>query len=122
FVAAGASGANWKRLSCPIGAKKVHLGALCIAGDWVYVPIQGTEGETRRGVWKVSVDFEESVILWAPAPLVDNDLFAWCDINPHNALLYTCNFATPTILLAYDASAVESGILSSRPNANIALH
>jgi hypothetical protein len=82
-----------------------HLGAPCATGGWVYVPTQHPDG-----VWKVSTDLTQSVVLKAEdSP--DPDMFSWCSINPWSGLLYTSAFEHPDRLVAYDASAMSNGVL-----------
>lgn len=112
----GATGWSRKRFSA-VDEDDVHLGAPCVSKGWVYVPLQAS----KRGVWKVSTDFTKQITLWAAEPLDDDDLFPWCDINPFNGLLYTCNFDNPKGLLAYDASATTSGVLIRRKEDDLPL-
>jgi hypothetical protein len=84
----------------PFDPDKTHIGALGVRNGWVYVAVQGPDG-----IWKVSTDFSQSTFLkYEKLPDDDNDMFSWCDLNPHNGLLYTCAFETPTRLRAYRES------------------
>ena len=87
-------------LHSPFDPDKTHIGALGVRNGWVYVAIQGPDG-----IWKVSTDFSESTFLRYEKLSDDEDeMFSWCDLNPHNGLLYTCAFETPTRLRAYRES------------------
>jgi hypothetical protein len=75
----------------------VHIGALSVRGGEVFVPMQ----QEATGVWVVDTNLTAGRVYLADK-LPDDDLFAWCDVNPHNGLIYTCNFTRPTCLYAYE--------------------
>jgi hypothetical protein len=87
-------------LGSPFDPDKTHIGALGVRNGWVYVAVQGP-----HGIWKVSTDFSQSTFLrYDKLPDDEDDMFAWCDLNSHNGLLYTCAFEMPTRLRAYRES------------------
>jgi hypothetical protein len=88
------------RIDSPFAPPDAHVGALGVRDGFVYVALQRHDGD---GVWKVSTDFTTSVFL-QPESLPEDgqeDLFAWCDFNPHNGYLYTCDFLMPAWLRAF---------------------
>jgi hypothetical protein len=100
-----------EHLSSPHDVDETHLGALTVSNGWVYVPTQHP-----FGIWKVSTDFSKQA--WLPASdLPQDDMFAWCDINPENGLLYTSHFTRPEWLYAYDARAeADAPLVRSGPD------
>jgi hypothetical protein len=93
------------KIQHPRDPDDVHIGALAVRDGQLFVPTQETP---RRGVWIVGTDFVFSARLFAEDPLPHDDpsdmddLFAWCDVNPHNGLIYTSNFHEPKKLYAYE--------------------
>jgi hypothetical protein len=96
------------KIKHPGDADDVHIGALAVRDGQLFVP---TQASPRRGVWIVDTDFVFSASLFAEDPLPHDDpsdmddLFAWCDVNPHNGLIYTSNFSEPKKLYAYEPVA-----------------
>ncbi|HVF74035.1 MAG TPA: hypothetical protein VM938_03220 [Acidimicrobiales bacterium] len=113
----GTSSATWTRLAPRLATGTVHHGAPCEWEEWIYVPVQ----HATWGVWKVRADFTADAVLTAADRPAD-DLFPWCDVNPANGLLYTCNFSFPTKLYAYDASATVDGVMPRVDKEDITLH
>jgi hypothetical protein len=101
-----------RKLPSPFDPDVAHVGALSVRDGWVYVAIQHP-----MGVWRVSTDLAQSAFLQADA-LPDEDMFPWCDLNPHNGLLYTSAFTTPAWLRAY---TVSTNRLIRAPDADIPL-
>jgi len=92
---------NAVRREHPWDPNYVHLGACSVRNGKVYVPLQGA----KWGVWVVETDVEltpQAILEAADADRPEDDLFAWCDVNPHNGLIYTCNFDMPSRLYAYE--------------------
>lgn len=87
-----------KKLEHPFDPDAVHIGALAVRNGKVFVPFQG-----EFGVWVVDTELMEGNFLPTEEPPPEPDMFAWCDVNPHNGLIYTCNFSEPdpTVLHAY---------------------
>ena len=48
-------------------------------------------------------------------------MFAWCDVNLFNGLLYTSNYTDADRLYAYDASATADGVLPRRADQDLVL-
>jgi hypothetical protein len=88
-----------RRLDPPYDPEEYHTGALCLRNGVILVAVQGS----GRGAWVTDTDFSESRLALADE-LPDGDMFAWCDINPHNGLVYTAAFDNPHRLLAYELS------------------
>lgn len=127
FIRYGDKASEWVFRRCPRGPWEAHPGALCVHDGWVYVPLQPdaeaakTVWGGRRAVWKINVNLDPSTqaVLWTEPLTSDDrgphgDLFPWCDINPHNKLLYTCNYSDPEALLAYDASSTTNDAIMPR--------
>jgi hypothetical protein len=80
-----------------------HVGAPGCHAGWVYVPIQ-----RPAAVWKVSTDMSQHSV--TPVDGGD-DLWPWCDVNPLNGRLYTCEYDAfqdgRVALLAYDRNTIE---------------
>jgi hypothetical protein len=85
-----------RKLAHPFDVDDVHIGALAIRGGHIYVPMQ----QEQWGVWVVDNELAGGRFLPA-AERPEDDMFAWCDLNPHNGLIYTCNFTLPSSLYAY---------------------
>jgi hypothetical protein len=85
-----------RKLAHPLAPGKVHIGALVVRDDQLFVPMQGDVW----GVWIVDKDLNDGKVFEA-AERPHEDMFAWCDVNPHNGLIYTCNFTQPSWLYAY---------------------
>lgn len=100
-----------KRLAPPYDPDDYHTGALCVRGQTVLVAVQGPS----RGVWVTNTDLSTSSLAHADH-LPAGDMFAWCDLNPHNGLVYTANFSSPDTLFAYQ---LKDGALLYRPDADI---
>ncbi len=101
------------KLAPPYDPEAYHSGAPCVRNGQVLVPVQGPS----RGVWVTDTALSGSRLVVADQ-LPEPDMFAWCDVNLHNGLVYTANFDNPSRLLAYELTA--SG-LSYRPDSNIPL-
>jgi hypothetical protein len=93
----------------------VHIGALSVRSGEVFVPMQ----QEATGVWVVDTNLTAGHVYIADE-LPDDDLFAWCDVNPHNGLIYTCNFTRPKCLYAYDR--VGGKLKRTGPPHDIPLH
>lgn len=87
-----------------------HYGAPGYFEGRIYVPTQGP-----HGVWRFTVDGQSHA--WAAASsLPDDDLFPWCAVHPATGVLYTCNYAEPKALRAYDRVTLDR-----RPGDDVAL-
>jgi hypothetical protein len=86
-----------------------HIGAPGYYAGVLYVPVQNP-----YGVWRI--DLASGAQAWLRSDVQDQNIFPWCGVNPFNGLLYTINFDTPDVLLAYDRDT-----LTARAPDNIAL-
>jgi hypothetical protein len=104
-----------KKVEHPFDPDAVHIGALAVRNGNAFVPIQG-----EYGVWVVDTDLMEGEFLPTEEAPPEPDMFAWCDMNPHNGLIYTCNFSepAPTALHAYRR---VGGKLARVPKQNIVI-
>jgi hypothetical protein len=83
-----------------------HVGSLGCHSGWVYVAVQ-----QPFGVWKARTDLSNQKFTLADG---GKDRFSWCDINPLNGRLYTCEYSTfhdvnnPNgMLFAYDRDTMK---------------
>ena len=91
-----------KKLSHPFDVDDVHIGALCVRNNVVYVPMQFG----KWGIWAVDTDLVFGEFFEADSPVPpEDDIFSWCDVHPSNGLLYTSNFTQPHRLIAYEFGA-----------------
>lgn len=86
-----------------IGVPGAHIGAPGCHEGWLYVPIQGP-----FGVWKATTGLSSPQFIAADG---GKNRFAWCDVNPLNGRLYTCEFDifnnANGVLFAYDRDTLE---------------
>lgn len=88
-----------KKLSHPFDVDDVHIGALSIRNNTLYIPMQ----YGKWGVWVVDTNLATDKFYEADSPVTpEDDTFPWCDLHPRTGLLYTSNFTEPKRLLAYD--------------------
>ncbi len=105
-----------RKIEHPFNPDEVHIGALAVREGHVFVPMQ----QGIWGIWVVDQDLNEPEIFTADdVDRPEVDLFAWCDVNPHNGLLYTCNFSQPQWLYAYER---REGHLKRAKASDIPLH